>query len=141
MRRQSDIERASSESEKEGIFTGVYCTNPFNGEQVEIWITNYVLFEYGTGAVMGVPSGDQRDWMFATKYGIRKILTLQPKDRALNIDEMTEAYVEKDGVLVNSGRFTGMEMHAAMSAIMDEAEERGFGKRRVNYPGGRQFRL
>ena len=133
VRRQSDIERASSESEKEGIFTGVYCTNPFNGEQVEIWITNYVLFEYGTGAVMGVPSGDQRDWMFATKYGIRKILTLQPKDRALNIDEMTEAYVEKDGVLVNSGRFTGMEMHAAMSAIMDEAEERGFGKRRVNY--------
>ena len=133
VRRQSDIERASSESEKEGIFTGVYCTNPFNGAQVEIWITNYVLFEYGTGAVMGVPSGDQRDWMFATKYGIRKILTLQPKDRALNIDEMTEAYVEKDGVLVNSGRFTGMEMHAAMSAIMDEAEERGFGKRRVNY--------
>ncbi|WP_037350315.1 leucine--tRNA ligase [Selenomonas sp. oral taxon 137] len=133
VRRQSDIERASSESEKEGIFTGVYCTNPFNGAQVEIWITNYVLFEYGTGAVMGVPSGDQRDWMFATKYDIRKILTLQPKDRALNIDEMTEAYVEKDGVLVNSGRFTGMEMHAAMSAIMDEAEERGFGKRRVNY--------
>ena len=65
VRRQSDIERASSESEKEGIFTGVYCTNPFNGEQVEIWITNYVLFEYGTGAVMGVPSGDQRDWMIA----------------------------------------------------------------------------
>ena len=133
VRRQSDIERASSESEKEGIFTGVYCTNPFNGEQVEIWVTNYVLFEYGTGAVMGVPSGDQRDWMFATKYGIRKILTLQPKNQELRLDEMTEAYVEKDGVLVNSGKFTGMEMHAAMAAIMDEAEERGFGKRRVNY--------
>ncbi|WP_295163959.1 leucine--tRNA ligase [Selenomonas sp. F0473] len=133
VRKQSDIERASSESEKEGVFTGVYCTNPFNGERVEIWITNYVLFEYGTGAVMGVPSGDQRDWMFAEKYGIRKILTLQPKNRELRLEGMTEAYVEKDGVLVNSGRFTGMEMHAAMAAIMDEAEARGFGKRRVNY--------
>lgn len=133
VRKQSDIERASSESEKEGIFTGLYCTNPFNGEQVEIWITNYVLFEYGTGAVMAVPSEDQRDWMFATKYGIRKILTIQPKDGELRLEDMTEAYVEKEGILINSGKFTGMEMHAAMNAIIDEAEVQGFGKRRVNY--------
>ena len=133
VRKQSDIERTSSESEKEGIFTGVHCINPFNGEQVEIWITNYVLFEYGTGAVMGVPSEDQRDWMFATKYGIRKILTIQPKDRELCLEDMTEAYIEKDGVLINSGKFTGMEMHAAMHAIINEAETEGFGKRRVNY--------
>lgn len=133
VKKQSDIERASSESEKEGIFTGLYCTNPFNGEQVEIWITNYVLFEYGTGAVMAVPSEDQRDWMFATKYGIRKILTIQPKDGQLRLEDMTEAYVEKEGVLINSGKFTGMEMHAAMGAIIAEAETQGFGKRRVNY--------
>ena len=133
VRSQSDIERTSGESEKEGIFTGVYCVNPFNGNKVQIWVTNYVLAEYGTGAVMGVPSGDQRDWMFATKYGIDIILTLQPKDRELKLSEMTAAYVEKDGVLVNSGKFTGMEMHAAMQAIMDEAEQQGFGKRKVNY--------
>ena len=133
VRSQSEIERTSGESEKEGIFTGCYCINPFNGNKVQIWVTNYVLAEYGTGAVMGVPSGDQRDWMFATKYGIDKILTLQPKDKELKLEEMTAAYVEKEGVLVNSGKFTGMEMHEAMSAIIDEAEAQGFGKRRVNY--------
>ena len=133
VRKQSDIERASSESEKEGIFTGLYCTNPFNGEQVEIWITNYVLFEYGTGAVIAVPSEDQRDWMFATKYGIRKILTIRPPEGELRLEDMTEAYVEKEGFLINSGKFTGMEMHAAMGAIIDEAEAQGYGKRRVNY--------
>ena len=133
VKKQSDIERASSESEKEGIFTGLYCINPFNGEQVEIWITNYVLFEYGTGAVMAVPSEDQRDWMFATKYGIRKILTIRPPEGELRLEDMTAAYVEKEGFLINSGKFTGMEMHAAMRAIIDEAERQGFGKRRVNY--------
>ena len=132
-RNQSEIERTSSESEKEGIFTGAYCVNPFNGNKVQIWVTNYVLADYGTGAVMGVPSGDQRDWMFATKYNIPKILTLQPKDRELKLEEMTEAYTDKDGVLVNSAQFTGMEMHAAMKGIMDYAEEKGFGKRRVNF--------
>lgn len=130
---QSDLERTSGESEKEGIFTGVYCVNPFNGKEVQIWVTNYVLAEYGTGAVMGVPSGDQRDWLFATKYGIDKILTLQPKGQELKLEEMTAAYVEKDGVLVNSGKFTGMEMHDAVKAIIDEAEEQGFGKRQINY--------
>ena len=133
VKKQSDIERASSESEKEGIFTELYCTNPFNGEQVEIWITNYVLFEYGTGAVMAVPSEDQRDWMFATKYGIRKILTIRPPEGELRLEDMTAAYVEKEGFLINSGKFSGMEMHAAMGAIIDEAEAQGFGKRRVNY--------
>lgn len=130
---QSDLERTSGESEKEGIFTGVYCVNPFNGKEVQIWVTNYVLAEYGTGAVMGVPSGDQRDWLFATKYGIDKILTLQPKGQELKLEEMTAAYVEKDGVLVNSGKFTGMEMHDAVKSIIDEAEAQGFGKRQINY--------
>ena len=133
VRSQSDIERTSGESEKEGIFTGVTCVNPFNGNEVQIWVTNYVLAEYGTGAVMGVPSGDQRDWMFAKKYGIDIILTLQPKDHELKLEEMTAAYVEKEGVLVNSGKFTGMDFHEASQSIMDEAEEKGFGKRMVNY--------
>ena len=133
VRSQSEIERTSSESEKEGIFTGIYCVNPFNGHKAQIWVTNYVLADYGTGAIMGVPSGDQRDWMFATKYGIEIILTLQPKGQQLKLEEMTAAYVEKDGELVNSGKFTGMEMHKAMKAIIEEAEAQGFGKRKVNY--------
>lgn len=133
VRNQSEIERTSSESEKEGVFTGVYCINPFTGRKVEIWVTNYVLYDYGTGAVMGVPTGDQRDWMFADKYGIEKIVTICPVDKELKLEEMTCAYEEKEGMLVNSGEFTGMEMHKAMSAIMDKAEAEGFGKRRVNY--------
>ena len=133
VRNQSEIERTSSESEKEGVFTGVYCINPFTGRKVEIWVTNYVLYDYGTGAVMGVPTGDQRDWMFADKYGIEKIVTICPVGKELKLEEMTCAYEEKEGMLVNSGEFTGMEMHAAMSAIMDKAEKEGFGKRRVNY--------
>lgn len=133
VRNQSEIERTSSESEKEGVFTGVYCINPFTGRKVEIWVTNYVLYDYGTGAVMGVPTGDQRDWMFADKYGIEKIVTICPIGKELKLEEMTCAYEEKEGMLVNSGEFTGMEMHKAMSAIMDRAEAEGFGKRRVNY--------
>ena len=130
---QSEMERTSSESEKEGIFTGLYAINPFNGNKVEIWVTNYVLAEYGTGAVIGVPSEDQRDWMFATKYNLNIIITLQPKDRDLKLEEMTEAYVDKAGVLVNSAEFSGMDIKAAMKGIMDKAEAEGFGKRRVNY--------
>lgn len=133
VRNQSEFERTSSESEKEGVFTGVYCINPFTGRKVEIWVTNYVLYDYGTGAVMGVPTGDQRDWMFADKYGIEKIVTICPIGKELKLEEMTCAYEEKEGMLVNSGEFTGMEMHKAMSAIMDKAEAEGFGKRRVNY--------
>ena len=130
---QSEMERTSSESEKEGIFPGLYAITPFNGNKVEIWVTNYVLAEYGTGAVIGVPSEDQRDWMFATKYNLNIIITLQPKDRELKLEEMTEAYVDKAGVLVNSAEFSGMDIKAAMKGIMDKAEAEGFGKRRVNY--------
>ena len=130
---QSDIERTSSESEKEGVGTGVYVINPFNGKKAEIWVTNYVLADYGTGAVMGVPSEDQRDWMFAKKYNLDIIITLQPKDQTLKLEEMTEAYVDKAGVLVNSGEFDGQDIKTAMKGIMDKAEKEGFGKRRVNY--------
>lgn len=132
-RNQSEMERTSSESEKEGIFTGLYAVNPFNGNKVEIWVTNYVLAEYGTGAVIGVPSEDQRDWMFAAKYKLPVIITLQPKDHELKLEEMTEAYVDKAGILVNSAEFSGMDIKAAMKGIMDKAEADGFGKRRVNY--------
>ena len=130
---QSELERTSGESEKEGMFTGLYAVNPFNGRKVELWITNYVLAEYGTGAVMGVPSEDQRDWMFAKKYDLPIIVTLRPKDRKLKLEEMTEAYTAKDGILVNSAEFDGMEMHEALAAIVEKAVKEGFGRRKVNY--------
>lgn len=82
---------------------------------------------------MGVPSEDQRDWMFAKKYNLDIIITLQPKDRELHLEEMTEAYVDKAGVLVNSGEFDGQDIKTAMKGIMDKAEKEGFGKRCVNY--------
>ncbi|WP_315373847.1 leucine--tRNA ligase [uncultured Selenomonas sp.] len=130
---QSELERTSGESEKEGMFTGLYAVNPFNGRKVELWVTNYVLAEYGTGAVMGVPSEDQRDWMFAKKYDLPIIVTLRPKDRELKLEEMTEAYTDKDGILVNSAEFDGMEMHEALAAIVEKAVKEGFGRRKVNY--------
>ena len=130
---QSELERTSGDSEKEGMFTGLYAVNPFNGRKVELWVTNYVLAEYGTGAVMGVPSEDQRDWMFAKKYDLPIIVTLRPKDRELKLEEMTEAYTAKDGVLVNSAEFDGMEMHEALAAIVEKAVKEGFGRRKVNY--------
>ena len=133
VRNTSDIERTSTESEKLGMYTGIDCIHPLTGKPVQIWITNYVLYDYGTGAVMGVPTGDQRDWLFATKYNIPKIITLQPKAHELKLEEMDHAYEDKDGVLVNAGQFTGMEMHKAMKAIIDYMEEKGLGKRRVNY--------
>ena len=130
VKNQSDIERTSSESEKEGIFTGFYCVNPFNGKKVQIWITNYVVFDYGTGAVMAVPAHDERDFMFAEKYNLEKIFVIDnPK---ISVDKNL-GYFEKEGVLINSEKFSGMEMHEAMSAIIDFAEEKNFGKRKINY--------
>lgn len=133
VRNQSDVERTSAESEKEGIFTGCHVINPFNGRKAELWITNYVLYDYGTGAVMGVPSGDQRDWMFAKKYHLDVIPVVSPKDKVLTLEEMTCAYEDKEGQVINSGKFSGMEMHAAMEAISQEAIDKGFGRKRVNF--------
>ena len=131
-RNMSDMERTSSESEKRGIFTGVYCINPVNGRKVPIWITNYVLFEYGTGAVMGVPTHDERDWMFATKYNLEKILVIDNPAAPLKISEMDNAYIEP-GVMINSGEFDGMENEKAKGAIIDWLENKKIGKRKVNY--------
>lgn len=128
----NEIERTSSESEKKGMFTGVYAINPFNGEKVPVWVTNYVLFEYGTGAVMGVPTHDERDWMFANKYNLGKKIVIQNKDHSLTLDTMDNAYVE-DGELVDSGKFTDMNNRKAITAMIDWLEENHLGKRRVNY--------
>jgi len=132
VRNMSELSRTSSEFEKEGIFTGSYAVNPFTGEQVPIWVANYVLVEYGTGAVMGVPAHDERDWIFATKYNLAKKLVVRPADQELSIETMEGAY-DGTGIMVNSGQFSGMDNELGKVAIAKWLEEQNKGKRRVNY--------
>jgi len=128
----SSIDRISTELEKEGMFIGAYATNPATGEEVPIWITNYVLMEYGTGAVMGVPAHDQRDFDFAKKYGLPVKVVISPPEGGLTPDTMTGAY-EDPGIMVNSREFNGMTNEEAMTAIADVMESKGMGKRVINY--------
>lgn len=132
VRNQSEIARTSSEFEKAGMFTGSYAVHPFTGEQVPIWVANYVLIEYGTGAVMGVPAHDERDWQFASKYNLPKRLVIDWQQGQASLENMTGAY-DGPGVLVNSGQFSGLDNETAKSAIAGWLEERSLGKRRVNY--------
>jgi leucyl-tRNA synthetase len=132
MRRQSAVERTSEESEKEGIFTGQYLLNPFDGSRVPLWVTNYAVMEYGTGAVMAVPAHDQRDFLFARKYGLPVKVVIQPAGESLDPAAMTQAYVEP-GVQVNSARFDGLPNEEAKRAMTEYAKERGFGDFTVNY--------
>ena len=132
VRSMNEISRTSSETEKEGIFTGVYAVHPFTGEPVPVWVTNYVLYEYGTGAVMGVPAHDERDWIFAGKYGLPKKVVVQPEGQIFDVASMEGAY-DGAGVLVDSGRFSGLSNEAAKSAIASWLEDQGVGTRRVNY--------
>ena len=132
VRNQSEISRTATDVEKEGIATGAYARNPINGEDVPILIANYVLYEYGTGAVMGVPTHDERDWAFATKYNLPKKVVIDSGDERSVLETMDNAYVGK-GKLINSGEFDGMDNEEAMSAIIDWLEAHGVGKRRVNY--------
>ncbi|SHM61606.1 leucyl-tRNA synthetase [Caldanaerovirga acetigignens] len=132
MEKLSEIVRTSTEIEKEGIFIGAYAINPINGEKVPIWIANYVLLDYGTGAVMGVPAHDQRDFEFAKKYGLPIKVVINPPGNELSAGDMTEAYTE-EGILVNSGAFSGMNSNEAIKAIAEFMEEKGLGKKTVNY--------
>ena len=120
------------EPEKHGVFTGRYCINPFNGEQVPIYVANFVLMEYGTGAVMAVPAHDQRDFEFARKYDLAIRPVIQPKDQQLSGAAMEAAW-EGDGILADSGEFTGMSSGAAKKAIIEFARKQGFGKSEITY--------
>ena len=124
--------RGSEDYEKEGVFTGRTCTNPVTGEQVPIYIANFVLMDYGTGAVMAVPAHDQRDFEFAKRYGIPMKVVIQPKDGGLDTATMTEAYTG-DGVQVSSGPFDGMHNRKAIDAIADYLQEKGLGGKTINY--------
>jgi leucyl-tRNA synthetase len=127
-------QRASldQETEKQGVFTGSYCINPFTGEQVPIYAANFVLMEYGTGAVMAVPAHDQRDFEFARKYDLPIRVVVQPEGDLLDPVTMTEA-AEGPGVLVASGSFTGLDSLAAQQAIITHAQREGFGRPHITY--------
>jgi leucyl-tRNA synthetase len=131
-RKLSEVTRVSAEMVKEGVFTGAFCRNPLSGEEVPVLVGNYVLMGYGSGAVMGVPAHDQRDFEFAAKYGLPVRVVITPAERLLRPEEMTEAY-EDEGVLLNSGRFDGLTSTKAREAITASLAEKGFGGPRVTY--------
>jgi leucyl-tRNA synthetase len=134
-RAQDRTKRLTGEIEKEGFFTGRYAVNPFTGRAVPLWVANFVLGEYGTGAVMAVPAHDQRDFEFATKYKLPIVVVIQPDGQvALSSETMTEAYVEP-GRVVGSGEFDGLWSPDAIGKMAEAAEARGIGERTV------QFRL
>jgi len=124
--------KPDEELEKNGIFTGSYCINPFNGDRVPIYVANFVLMEYGTGAVMAVPAHDQRDFEFARKYKIEIKPVIQPSGEILDGGNMTEAW-EGAGTLSDSGMFNDMSSEDAKAAIINYAEEKNFGKAHTTY--------
>jgi leucyl-tRNA synthetase len=132
IRSQPMSERTSEDKEKEGIDTGLKVINPLNGDVVPLYVGNFVLMGYGTGAIMAVPAHDSRDFIFAKKYGIPMKIVIENPSEPLVLSEMKEAYTG-DGVNVSSGPFDGLPNREAMDRIAEYAENQGFGKRTVNY--------
>ncbi len=137
--KQTDIQREAKDKEKTGVFTGGYAMNPVNEERIPIWVADYVLMSYGTGAIMAVPAHDERDFEFARKFGLKVIPVIQPEGVELNGDTMEAAYPH-DGVMVNSGPFNGTPAtndkgikNPAIKAVVEYLEQKGIGKMDVNY--------
>ena len=128
----SAAERTDETAKKEGIFTGFHIRNPYNGELSPLWITNYVLMEYGTGAVMAVPAHDQRDFDFAQAYNLPIKVVIQNPDTPLDASTMTAAYVD-DGLMVHSAPFDGRANREALHDIIQHAKDRGFGEFTTHY--------
>ncbi|HUJ17840.1 MAG TPA: leucine--tRNA ligase [Nitrospirota bacterium] len=130
--REDKAARTDETREKEGIFTGAYAINPLNNERVPVWVGNFVLMEYGTGAIMSVPAHDQRDFEFARKYGLSIRVVIQNPEKNLDPGTMKQAYVE-DGTLVHSGKFDGLNNAEAKEKIADHVASSKIGKRTVNW--------
>lgn len=137
MRNQDKIARTAEDKEKEGVFSGLYVINPVNGEKVQLWVANYVLMDYGTGAVMAVPAHDERDFQFAKKYNLDLKIVVNPVDKNGNLEEVSVEKLENaltvPGVLVNSEEFNGLNSNEAKEKITEKLEKIGFGKKTVNY--------
>lgn len=131
--RKEDIEkRRSGDYEKEGLFTGKYVTNPLNKKKVPLYLANFVLMEYGTGAIMAVPAHDQRDFEFARKYDIPVEVVIHPEGEDLDPEKMEEAFID-DGIMIHSEPFDGKGNREAMGLIMDYIEEKEYGKRAIHF--------
>src|SRR5690606_24429628 len=127
--READVETV----EKNGVPLGIDAVNPFNGERIGVWVANFVLMGYGTGAIMAVPAHDERDHAFATRYGLPIRQVIAPADGS-KVDIAAAAWTSKDDIVtVNSGPFSGLGFTEAFDRIADHAEAGGFGTRRVNY--------
>ncbi|MBL8967862.1 MAG: leucine--tRNA ligase [Spirochaetaceae bacterium] len=135
--RKSDLERTDLAKDKSGVFTGAYALNPVNGKRIPIWISDYVLASYGTGAIMAVPAHDGRDWDFAKKFGLPIIQVVAPEGsveaKLGSCPDEPPACTEADGVAINSGQFTGMPTGETKKAMTKWLEAQGLGKLAVNY--------
>jgi leucyl-tRNA synthetase len=130
---KTDMERAAVSDEKDGVFTGKYAINPFSGEKVQLWVADYVLAGYGTGAVMGVPAHDTRDFAFARKYDIPIKVVIHPdEDTTLNVNEMDDAYTEY-GPMVNSDKFDGLAGKEAVDSVTKYADKQGIGRKKKQF--------
>ncbi len=132
MRAQGTSEADIATREKEGVFTGKYVINPVNGDRVPLYIANFVLMNYGTGVVMAVPAHDQRDFEFANKYDIPIKVVIHPDGQELDPASISEAYVD-NGIMVNSGDFSGRNNRDAMPDLIQWLDDKGFGEKTVNY--------
>ncbi|EEY35934.1 leucine--tRNA ligase [Pseudoleptotrichia goodfellowii] len=134
---EDKINRTAEDKEKEGMFTGLYVINPVNNEKIPLWIGNYVLMDYGTGAVMAVPAHDERDFLFAKKYDLPIRIVINPLDKDGNVEKLSTEGMEKaftfEGILVNSGEFDGIKNKEAKVKITEKLEKEGKGKKTVNY--------
>ena len=134
---EDKISRTADSKEKEGVFTGLYVINPINNEKIQLWIANYVLMDYGTGAVMAVPAHDERDFQFAKKYNLDMKIVIAPKnkDREVEVERNIELEnaITTAGILVNSAEFDGIESNEAKEKIVEKLEKIGAGKKTVNY--------
>ncbi len=130
--RMDRIARTAVTTEKLGVFTGRHAINPLTQESIPIWVANFVLMDYGTGAIMAVPAHDQRDFEFAKKYGLPIRVVIQPFDRTLDANTMTEAYVD-EGRMVDSGAFTGLESPEGRNRVDDYLENQSLGWRTINF--------
>ncbi len=130
--RLSEIDRTSTERPKKGLFLERYAINPVNDERIPIWVADYVLMDYGTGAIMAVPAHDQRDFEFARTYGLEVRVVIQPPDASPDADSLTEAYPH-DGVMVNSDDFDGTPATEAVAKVTEWLESKGIGRAAKNY--------
>ena len=129
---KNDIERSSTVGEKTGVFIGRYAVNPITGKEIPIFISDYVLMGYGTGAIMAVPAHDQRDFDFAKKFNLDIVPVVEPSDSNIDVNNLSESF-EAEGKMINSGEFNGLNNREAIEKIIDYITDKGIGKKTINY--------